>query len=285
MRVAEKLGNRRVTGTEQFYTPRDLAKTLVRSALDKLPPIAETTFLEPAAGNGSFVEALRELGAKEVIAIDRYPAVPGIRSEDFLESLLPHTNLVTITNPPFGRNNALSIPFFNHAAKFSQTICFLVPRSWRKWSVTNRLDLRFDLVQDTDVFVSYEDQDGRPVREKNGLRTCFQIWQRKQTLREKVRVPDNRLVEKCAPENADVAIRVFGYGCGKVLSDFERVPNTTLMFLKINDRRAGDCLANLEFSRFSENTAYTQALAFTEINYLLNEAVYEEPFHTERDED
>lgn len=282
--LVEKLGNRRVTGTEQFYTPRHLAHSLAESALYYLPPVAETVFLEPAAGNGSFVAALRELGAKNVIAIDRYPAAPGIRNEDFLDSELPNENLVTLTNPPFGRNNALSIPFFNHAAKFSQTICFLVPRSWRKWSVTNRLDLRFHLVHDTDVFVSYEDKDGKPIREKNGLRTCFQIWQRKQTLREKVQVPDNRLVEKCAPVNADVAIRVFGYGCGNVLSDFDRVPNTTLMFLKINDRRAGDCLPNLEFSRFSENTAYTQALAFTEINYLLNEALYEDPFHIERDE-
>jgi predicted RNA methylase len=283
--VAEKLGNRRVTGTEQYYTPRDLAKSLVHSAFDKLPPIADTTFLEPAAGNGSFVAALRELGAKEVIAIDRYPAAPGIRAENFLESQLPQTNLVTITNPPFGRNNALSIPFFNHAAKFSHTICFLVPRSWRKWSVTNRLDLSFHLVRDTDVFVSYEDPAGQPIRDKNGLRTCFQIWQRKQTPREKVIVPDNQLVQKCAPDQADVALRVFGYGCGKVLKDFERVPNTTLMFLKINDRGAADFLPDLEFSRFSENTAYTQALAFTEINYLLNEAVFNDPFHIERTED
>ena len=56
--MAEKLGNRRITGTEQFYTPRKLAVELVEAALPYLPPVSETTFLEPAAGNGSFVEAL-----------------------------------------------------------------------------------------------------------------------------------------------------------------------------------------------------------------------------------
>ncbi len=283
--MAEKLGNRRITGTEQFYTPRKLALELVETALPYLPPASQTTFLEPAAGNGSFVEALSEIGAHKVIALDRYPAIATIQQADFLESEFAETNLVTITNPPFGRNNALSIPFFNHAAKFSQTICFLVPRSWRKWSVTNRLDLRFHLVHDSDVFVSYEDKAGDPIRQKNGLRTCFQIWQRRDKPREKVLVPDNRLVEKCSPQEADIALRVFGYGCGTVLESFDRKPNTTMMFLRLNSKTAAKALAGLDFSRFSERTAYTQALAFTEINYLLNEAIYNDPFHNERAKD
>jgi hypothetical protein len=231
------------------------------------------------------VEALSEIGAHKVISLDRYPAIATIQQADFLQSEFAETNLVTITNPPFGRNNALSIPFFNHAAKFSQTICFLVPRSWRKWSVTNRLDLRFHLVHDSDVFVSYEDKAGDPIRQKNGLRTCFQIWQRRDKPREKVLVPDNRLVEKCSPQEADIALRVFGYGCGTVLESFDRKPNTTMMFLKVNSKTAAKALAGLDFSRFSERTAYTQALAFTEINYLLNEAIYNDPFHNERAKD
>lgn len=283
--MAEKLGNRRITGTEQFYTPRRLAESLVESALPFLPAPAVTTFLEPAAGNGSFVSALVGIGAAEVIALDRYPAAAGIRKANFLETTLSRRGLVTMTNPPFGRNNALSIPFFNHAAQFSDTICFLVPRSWRKWSVTNRLHLSFHLVHDSDVFVSYEDKDGNPIREKNGLRTCFQVWQRRDTPRTKIVVPDNRLIEKCSPESADIALRVFGYGCGTVFESFERKPNTTLMFLRVNSKKTAKVLSQLDFRRFSERTAYTQALAFTEINYLLNEAIYDDPFHEERAKD
>lgn len=281
--MAEKLGNRRTTGTEQFYTPRDLATLLVQAALPHIANPSQSRFLEPAAGNGSFVAALKGAGAKSIVAIDRYPAAPGITEANFLETELSEANLISFTNPPFGRNNALSIPFFNHAAKFSSTICFLVPRSWRKWSVTNRLDPSFHLVYDQNVFVSYEDAAGEPITDKNGLRTCFQIWQKRDHIREKVVVPDNGLIQKSSPASADVAIRVFGYGCGTVLKDFPRRPNTTLMFLKTS-QRAKEVLPNLEYSKFSENTAYTQALAFTEINYLLNEAIYGNPFHEEKAE-
>ncbi|MEL0200838.1 MAG: hypothetical protein VW959_05830 [Aquiluna sp.] len=281
--MAEKLGNRRTTGTEQFYTPRELATSLVQAALPHIPKPWVSTFLEPAAGNGSFVEALQKAGAQRIIALDRYPAAEHIREANFLETELAEQHLITVTNPPFGRNNALSIPFFNHAARFSDTICFLVPRSWRKWSVTNRLDRDFHLSYDQDVYVSYEDAGGTPIRAQNGLRTCFQIWQRQAQPREKIEVPDNGLITKSSPEDADIAIRVFGYGCGTVVGDFPRRPNTTLMFLRTS-KRAREVLPLLEYSKFSENTAYTQALAFTEINYLLNEAIYGNPFHREKAE-
>ena len=98
-------------------------------------------------------------------------------------------------------------------------------------------------------------------------------------------MPDNRLLQKCSPKEADIAIRVFGYGCGTVLESFERKPNTTLMFLRVNSKTAAKALPELDFRKFSERTAYTQALAFTEINYLLNEAIYNDPFHDERAKD
>ena len=84
-------------------------------------------------------------------------------------------------------------------------------------------------------------------------------------------VPDNGYLEKTTPENADVAMRVFGYGCGQVLDNFEPKPNTTLMFLKLNSGVTISLLRDLDFDRFRNNTAYTQALSFQEINYLLNE--------------
>jgi hypothetical protein len=176
----------------------------------------------------------------------------------------------------------LAIPFFNHAANFSDYICFLVPRSWRKWSVENRLDRRFHKVLDVDVFVAYEDEGGVPVRQANNLRTCFQIWQRKETLRKQVVVPDNALIRKVSPEQAELAVRVFGYGCGKVLSEFPPKKNTTLMFLKARDPEIVGILPKLDYQRFSKNTAYTEALAFTEINFLLNEQVFGSGFHQEK---
>lgn len=280
--MKKPLGNRRVTGKEQFYTPRALARELISLAESVIPDFAERDFLEPAGGNGSFVDALRLRGIQKIAAVDLYPKHQLVQKQDFLGFAPEQTDLVTISNPPFGRNNALAIPFFNHAAAFSEYICFLVPRSWRKWSVENRLDQSFHKLVDEEVFVSYEDENGVPVRQANNLRTCFQVWQRQPVPRKKIVVPDNGLIRKVSPDQAQLAIRVFGYGCGSVLAKFEPKKNTTLMFLKAKNQRVMRLLPELDYQRFSKNTAYTEALAFTEINFLLNEEVFGSGFHQEK---
>jgi predicted RNA methylase len=280
--VKKPLGNTRVTGKEQFYTPRSLACELVAKAESVIPNFTKRNFLEPAGGNGSFIEALAERGINRVEAVDLYPKHALVRRGNFLDFEPSNKNLVTISNPPFGRNNALAIPFFNHAAVFSEYICFLVPRSWRKWSVQNRLAENFHKVLDEDVFVSYEDEKGIAVRQANNLRTCFQIWQRQSVARAKIVVPDNDLIQKVPPEQAELAIRAFGFGCGKVLDNFDPKKNTTLMFLKVKNQEVRRLLPKLDYQRFSLNTAYTEALAFPEINFLLNEKIYGNGLHQKK---
>ncbi|MFM1950574.1 MAG: hypothetical protein RL418_261, partial [Actinomycetota bacterium] len=173
-----------------------------------------------------------ELGVRDIQAVDLHPKHQLVTQGDFLRFEPIGKNLVTISNPPFGRNNALSVPFFNHAAKFSEYIGFLVPRSWRKWSVINRLHQSFHLVDDLNVQVNYVDESGNTFGERNDLRTCFQIWRKGEESRGQFRVQDQKLIEKAKPEAADIAVRVFGFGCGSVYRDFPRTPNTTLMFSK-----------------------------------------------------
>ena len=280
--MSQKLGNRRVTGTEQYYTPRPLALELTKTLLAVSPGSRNLPFLEPAGGNGSFLVALETLGIKDVSSVDLHPKHKGVIEHDFLSYTPDKSNLVTLSNPPFGRNNALSVPFFNHAARFSNLIAFLVPRSWRKWSVQNRLDRRFHLIHDQDVDVDYVTADGEPFGQKNELRTCFQIWEKQDSFRPLVKVQDKKFLEKCSPEAADIAIRVFGFGCGKVLFDFPRQPNTTLMFLRVLDQRALSVIEGLDYERFYLNTAFTKALSFQEINYLLNQELLGEPFLEQR---
>ena len=271
----EKLGNRRKTGVEQYYTPKDLALQLSKELISITG--VDRSFLEPAGGNGSFISALGALGAKDIQAVDLYPKHSKVLQANFLTHEPTGKDLVTISNPPFGRNNSLSIPFFNHAANYSEYIAFLVPRSWRKWSVQNRLDRKFHLVSDQEVAVNYVTDAGERIGTNNDLRTCFQIWQRKDTLRPLVKVRDQGLVKKCEPAQADLAIRVFGFGCGKSYRDFPRVANTTLMFLTVLDARVFEVIEGLDYERFTLNTSYTRALALPELNYLLNEAIFGDP--------
>ena len=274
---ATKLGNTRVTGKEQYYTPKPLALELVGHIEEVIGSLAGKTILEPAGGTGAFIEAVQAKGVANVISFDIEPLHELVSVGDFLEQEIKESNLITIYNPPFGRNNSLSIPFFNHAAKVSDAICFIVPRSLRKWSVTNRLDLGFELALDLDIDIDYVDADGNPLSNKNHLATCFQIWKKADAPRSLVRVTDKGIIEKVSPELADVSLTIFGYGCGKVKTQFEPVANTTQMFLKLKHPKALAALESVDYSKFFKNTAYTEALSLQEINYLLNEEIYGDP--------
>ena len=269
-----RLGNTRVTGKEQFYTPQDLAIELVARVEKTLGPLKGKTILEPAGGTGSFIEAVRDSGAKKVLSFDIEPLHPEVSKGSFLDQEISETSVITISNPPFGRNNALSVPFFNHAASFSEAICFIVPRSWRKWSVTNRLDMNFELELDIDLDIDYVDARGEQISTKNRLATCFQIWRRNKTPRMPIRIKEMGIVEKVSPAKADVSLTIFGYGCGKLKTEFQPVANTTQMFLKLVHPGALAALKKVDYSKFYKNTAYTEALSLQEINYLLNEEIY-----------
>ncbi len=140
----------------------------------------------------------------------------------------------------------------------------------------NLLDRRFHLVADHDIDVDYVDALGENLSQRKLLATCFQIWQRRVDKRPLYKVQDRDLIQKVGPEDADVALTIFGYGCGTVHTEFERKANTTRMFLKLNHPRALEALQSVDFSRFYKNTAYTEALSLAEINFLVNEFVFGE---------
>jgi len=274
----KRAGNTRVTGKEQYYTPAGLAQSLTNELVALVNatdvPFANRTIVEPAGGTGAFIEAALAAGASEFVSWDIEPLHSRVRQGNFLEQKLsPVSGAITLGNPPFGRNNALSIPFFNHSAQNSDFIAFIVPRSWRKWTVINRLNRAFHLVADHDIVMDYVDADGNHLSNKRRLNTCFQIWQRKAEPRPHYSVEDLGFVSKTTPQNADVSLTIFGYNCGQVKTTFERRPNTTQMFLKLNHPQALGALESVDFSRFFRNTAYTEALSLAEINYLLNEAI------------
>jgi hypothetical protein len=267
-------GNTRVTGKEQYYTPVTTAELVVNKLLHNMPDLVHRPWLEPAGGTGTFLDVLNRRGISNIISFDIEPHHDDVRRGNFLEQDVHGTDFVSVGNPPFGRNNALSVPFFNKCAQVSSVICFIVPCSWRKWSVTNRLDQDFHLIDDYDLDINYVDVHGDSLSNNSHLRTCVQTWQKQSTKREVVRIADHGLIRKCGPEDADIALTIFGFSCGTVRTDFPRVPNTTQMYLKLCHPRALEALQNVDYSRFFNHTAYTQALSLQEINYLLNEYIF-----------
>lgn len=269
-------GNTRTAGLEQYYSPRDLAKKLTQTFIDVVSAdVHADTFIEPAAGTGSFVDSLRELGAKNVLAYDIAPKHPDVEEVDFLDVFLEDTDLLCVTNPPFGRNNSLSVPFFNKLARHCTYIGFIVPKSWRKWTVQDRLDRRAQLVYDEDVAVHYVDDSGESLYDskKPGMNTVFQIWRVRNDgyRREKVVVPDHGLITPASLVDADVALVVFGHSCGKVIEDFDRSKKkTTTMYLKVSEPSVIEVMKRLPYGEFSKNVSFVKALSIHEVRFLLN---------------
>ena len=101
---------------------------------------------------------------------DRH-ARAGIIKMDFLK-FKPKENkkYLIIGNPPFGRSSSIAIKFFNKAALFSDCIAFILPRTFKRISIQNRLDLNFSLIYTKDL----------PVKPccfipKMEAKCCFQI--------------------------------------------------------------------------------------------------------------
>ena len=132
-------GNNRKSGLEQHYTTPLITEFCTKKFFDIIGNY-KGIVLEPCAGTGEFSKQMNKY-AWDIDEMDLDPKREGMRQGNFLEfDFYSGGAFSIITNPPFGRNNSLSVKFFNHAAEFkADYIGFLIPASWRKWSMQNRL--------------------------------------------------------------------------------------------------------------------------------------------------
>ena len=141
------LGMGQTSRLDQHYTRPDIAMQLYGLVLEHVDEAAHLMF-EPSAGKGAF-SRLMPAGS---IAIDIAPAGPGIIRADFL-GIRPSSDrpIAVVGNPPFGRSSSMALRFFNHAARFANSISFILPRTFRKGPTENRLDRAFNLLREEPV--------------------------------------------------------------------------------------------------------------------------------------
>ena len=183
---------KRTVGHEQDFTAPDLARRCVEYAGSLRPLDGYALVVEPSAGTGAFLD---HLPADRRVGLDVVPGHPEVRAADFLAWRPPPGTgpVLTIGNPPFGQRGALAVRFLAHACSFSDTVAFILPRSFNKWTFANRVDPWFGLAGsfDCDGFV---DAAGRAL----SVRTVFQVWQR---------LPEQRRIEAPARSHPDFAMR------------------------------------------------------------------------------
>lgn len=160
---------------DQFYTHPDVAAACMGHVRDKV--VGDfSLWIEPSAGTGAFLDLLPypRMGL-DLDKERRHPEIePGI---DFLEwrewRQLPKP-VVTVGNPPFGRNASLALKFMNKAMLFSDHVCMILPRTFEKEAMQAKIDKRFKLVETYAIAPFSFVHEGKPY----DVPCCFQIWSR-----------------------------------------------------------------------------------------------------------
>jgi hypothetical protein len=122
----------------------------------------------------------------------------------------------TIGNNPFGKNASLAIRFFNHAARVSNAIALILPRTFRKASVQNKLDPYFHLIHEEVV----PDNSFLHMGAEVDVPCVFQIWQKRKTKRPHIatryRGDNLEFLPPGRHHEATIAFQRIGVGAGTI---------------------------------------------------------------------
>jgi len=219
---------RRVT-TEAYFTSPKLAAECVRFLGGFVALPSFDYVLEPAAGNGVFIDALPGL----VIGLDINPRRDNIVRGDFFAYSPPAGRGLVVGNPPFGQRGALAIRFLNRAMEFASVVAFILPRSFKKHAFLNRVNRAFHLLGqfDCEDFVL---PDGSPMK----VKCVFQVWQRRPELRPLIELatshPDFDLKHFHLSRTSDTKLRAamqhYDFAIAQVGQDFK--PKTINLLYK-----------------------------------------------------
>jgi hypothetical protein len=218
--------NIREEGLDKFYTIPTYSKKCINKVFELYDKLNFDLIIEPSAGNGSFFNQIEH---ENKIGLDISPENKNILKMDYFHYISPinKNNILVIGNPPFGKISSIAIKFFNHSAKFSNVIAFIVPRTFRRVSVQNKLNKMFHLIYDEEVSTN-------PCcfTPKMMVKCCFQIWEKKEVVRPLVNLPTkhddwiflafgpiDKKGQPTPPDGADFAIRAYGGKIGEIKNE------------------------------------------------------------------
>ena len=218
---------------DKFYTKPDVVNKCVEIlknhfTIDRTNDVV----IEPSAGGGAFIDALTGL-CDRCIFLDLIPEHEGVTEGDFLSFANPHPDRRThvVGNPPFGRQSSLAIKFIRHAATFCDTISFILPKSFKKDSMKDKVPNNFHLINETDL----ESESFTVEGNSYDVPCTFQIWEKRDHDRaSRVKLEPNgyRFVKKS--EGPDISIRRVGVNAGEVNMETSTKSEQSHYFIKFD---------------------------------------------------
>jgi len=272
---------------DQFFTKKEVALECLNILFETLGNTDEKIFIEPSAGNGSFYKFLKE---KLVIGIEIDPYMcknTKYINKDFL-SLKPENiisdfkekkkNIIIVGNPPFGKNSSKAINFFNHSTSFGDTIAMILPSTFKKVSIINKLDDNFSLIKSVDL----SPNSFTFLNDSYSVNCVFQIWKREKNKRKKIILPmkhkDFKFLkfEEITSEDTDIiTIQRVGARAGQIMSKESNKNSKNYYYIKplVPGVLEKFKLLNLEKREEKLNTTSYPSLAKTELVELYSNLI------------
>ena len=263
---------------DKFYTKPQIALECFNPLKEVIGEDSENClFLEPSAGSGAFFNLLP---VDKRIGIDIAPECDDVIQKDFIKYMPENLNrsIITVGNPPFGRVSSLAVKFFNHSAKFSTYIAFIIPRTFKRVSLQNKLSLDFHLI--------YNKYLPKNCFEPNmDAKCCFQIWKKMDVKRSKIIYdtvhPDFDFIPygkkdsrnlPTVPQNCDFAMKAFGSNCGEITENTSNLRAKSWYFIrsKIPIEELIKRFKSLDYS-ISSDTVRQDSLGKGDLIYLYKE--------------
>ena len=162
----------------------------------------------------------------------------------------------------------------------ADVIAFLIPRTFRRVSIQNKLNSNFHLVYDEEIplkpccFIPEID-----------AKCCFQIWERRDDKREKVILPQksedweflpmgplDENKQPTPPIGASFALKAYGANCGEVVTEgLDKLRPKSWHWIKTRaPKKLIDRFSKLNYS-ISKDTARQDSLGRAELVWLYNQ--------------
>lgn len=240
---------------DKYYTKINVVKQCINLIKKYINISNNDLIIEPSAGNGSFIENIKNLSPNYKF-YDLEPEHDEIEKQDFLkfdcrEIKQKYKNIHIIGNPPFGRQASLAIKFIKKCCLFSNSISFILPKSFKKNSMKKFFDKNYHLIHEIDLpensfLVNINEHD---------VPCVFQIWQYKEELRNEIekKIPLNfKFVKK--EGNPDISFRRVGVNAGNITTEISDKSFQSHYFIKFtNNKTIDENIRNLKSIQFNFN--------------------------------
>lgn len=267
---------------DQFYTTPECAKKYYDILLSNINIDKYDILLEPSAGTGSFYKLLP---VHKRIGIDLEPKYEGIEKQNFFDfEPIKHKSYIVIGNPPFGKISSIAVEFFNKSAEFADVIAFILPRTFKRVNIQNKLNTNFKLMFSEDI----------PLKPccfvpKMNAKCVFQIWKRTKIPREliqydkshndftfvKLESKDNKN-QPIPPTTADFALKAYGSHCGEIIDkELNKLHPKSWHWIKsnIDVNKLKKRFAKLDYT-MSKDTVRQDSIGQQELIFLYKQKYY-----------